>query len=267
MMPDFEFSFYIMMVSSIIAVFWLEALFPLERDNWDFEHLGRNFIIWLLAFITADYLIAYYWIDIQSIIRQQSFGLFYWFSLPADWMLLVIGVLLVDLSDYLYHRLSHHSRLLWRLHAVHHTDTRLDVSTTLRAHPLELVTSNFWKFGFALLFGVPIWIIGFRELLIFPLIFLQHANVALPTWLERAAATMVVTPSIHRLHHSIIRKERDNNYGEGLIVWDKLFGSFLQPDSARPEIYGIENCTDEKYQTLDGMIMTPLTIFKHPTQS
>lgn len=261
MLIDYETAFYVVMVVSIVIVFWAEALFPLDQDNWSFEHVGRNFIIWLLAFICADLIAGYYFVDIQSIILQQPYGIFYWFTPPADWMLVVLGVLIIDLGDYAYHRFSHHNRFLWRLHAVHHTDTKLDISTTLRAHPLELVSSNFWKIALALACGVPIWVIGFRELLLFPLIFLQHANVALPARFETALGRLLITPVLHRLHHSVIRAEHDSNYGEGLVLWDKIFGTFKQPGSVRPEEYGLKGCDTDKFQTLDGMLLTPFKIY------
>ncbi len=263
MLIDYEFAFYSVMVTSIIVVFWLEALLPLEPDNWDLEHLGRNFIIWLLAFACADLLVGYYLVDIQLFIGQQPFGVFYWLAPPADWVLILLGLILLDLSDYLFHRISHHSRFLWRLHAVHHSDIRLDISTTLRGHPFELIVSNFWKFGIALLLGVPIWVIGFREIFIFPFIFLQHANVKLPARLEKALGYVLITPVIHRLHHSINREEHDSNYGEFLIIWDKLFGSFRIPESLRPEKYGVKNLESDSYQTIDGMLLTPLKIYHH----
>ena len=262
MVIDYEASFYTVMGLSIVVVFWLEALYPIDRGNWNLEHISRNFIIWLLAFICADLIAGYYWVDIQSIITQQPYGIFYWITLPTDWALVIVGVIIIDAAEYLYHRLSHSNRFLWRLHAVHHTDTRLDISTTLRAHPFELVTSNFWKIGMALLCGIPIWVIGFRELLMFPLVFLQHANVALPARLESALSKVLVMPVIHRLHHSVIRSEHDSNYGEGLILWDKLFGTFKQPVSIRPEMYGLKDCDTDKYQTIDGMLLTPLLLGK-----
>ena len=260
MLINYETPFYVVMVVSIVVAFCSEALSPIDQDSWSFEHAGRNFIIWLLSFLCADFLVGYYWVDIQSIIQQQPFGVFYWISLPSEWMLLVLGVLIIDVADYFYHRISHQNHFLWRLHAVHHTDTTLDISTTLRSHPLDLVASNFWKIGLALVCGVPIWVIGFRELLIFPLIFFQHANAAWPVKLENKLSKVLVTPVLHRLHHSIIRAEHDTNYGEGLILWDKLFGTFQQPVSVRPQKYGLKDCETEKYQTVDGMLLTPLYI-------
>jgi len=264
---DFETAFYTTMVTSIVAVSWLEALAPLERGKLDLEHLARNLTIWFIAFVCADFLVAHYWIDIQSVIGQQSFGIFYWLSVTDKWALAAIGVVIIDMADYLYHRISHHSRFLWRFHAVHHTDTTVDISTSLRSHPVDLVMSNFWKFAFALAFGIPIWVIGFRELFIFPLIFLQHANISLPPKLEGALSKVLIMPTIHRLHHSIARQEQDSNYGGFLIFWDKLFGSFKKPAFPRPETYGVEDCANGQFQTIDGMLLTPFRIYRSESTS
>jgi sterol desaturase/sphingolipid hydroxylase (fatty acid hydroxylase superfamily) len=217
------------------------------------------YLVMVISIVVADYVTGYYIIDLQSFIQQQPFGLFFWVKIP-DWLLVILGMLAIDLADYLYHRLSHQTGFLWRLHAVHHTDKQLDVSTTLRGHPFGLVLSNFWKIGFALVLGLPLWVIGLREVFIFPLIFLQHANVSLPAKLETALGKVVVTPVIHRVHHSIIRDEHDNNYGQALILWDKLFGTYREPWADRPAIYGVKNCEGEKYQSIDGMLLMPLHI-------
>lgn len=245
------------MMVSIIAAFWAEALVPLERRSLDVGHVLRNLALWCLAFLLADVLIGVHWLDLQSLLPQQSFGLFYWWPLPAEWLLIPVGLLLGDLADYLLHRVMHASPLLWRLHSVHHSDTLLDVSTAMRFHPLEMVLSNMWKIGLLFCFGIPIWILGLRELLMWPLIFLQHANVRLPASLEHKLGRMLVMPSVHRHHHSIRRSEHDSNYGEGLIWWDKLFRTYQAPLDQRPQRYGVEGMQNAVIQTVPGMLLAP----------
>ncbi len=260
MIIDYEFAFYSFMVASIVLVFWLEALLPLDSSGWEIQHLLQNFGLWLIAFLCADYIIGYYLIDIQSMIGQQPFGMFYWWPPPFEWTLVVIGVLLLELADYFYHRFSHHNPILWRLHAVHHTDTRLDVSTTLRTHPLELITANFCRYGVALAFGFPIWVIGFRELIIFPVLFMQHGNIKLSHRTETLLSFIIVTPRIHRLHHSTLSDEHNSNYCRGFIWWDRLFGTFQQPTKEKPKDFGILNYTAKKYQSIAGMLLTPFIL-------
>ncbi len=117
--------------------------------------------------------------------------------------------------------------------------------------------SNFWKIDVALIFGLPLWLIAFREVFLWPSIFLQHANVSLPKGLENALGKLIITPVIHRHHHSIVRAEHDSNYGDSLVLWDKIFGSFQKPLASKPGVYGVQNCASDKYQTIDGMLLTP----------
>jgi sterol desaturase/sphingolipid hydroxylase (fatty acid hydroxylase superfamily) len=260
MLIEFGAAFYISMTIAIVAAFWLSAWYPLGDGALDMAHMGRNFIIWLAGFALADYIVADYWLGLTKVLLEQPPGLFYWLSIDNPWVLAALGVIIVDAADYAYHRLSHRYDWLWRLHAVHHTDTALDISTTLRSHPLDLVMSNFWKLGVAALLGLPIWVIALREVFIFPFIFLQHATVRLPPRLERALGRILVTPAVHRVHHSVERRVHDSNYGEGLILWDKLFGSYRPPEGDRPPVYGVRDCDSPAFQSLDGMLMTPIRL-------
>jgi len=227
--------------------------------------MARNFTIWLITFALADFVVADYWLGLSRVLLTQPPGLLNWLSVTNPWVLGGLGVILIDIADYAFHRLSHRYEWLWRLHAVHHTDTMLDVSTTLRGHPLDLVLSNFWKIGVAFLLGIPIWVIPLREVFIFPLIFLQHADIRLPNRFEKNMGRLLVTPRVHRVHHAIERSTHDSNYGEGLIFWDKLFGSYRHPLSDRPDVYGVRDCDSPAYQSLDGMLLTPLWLGKRQT--
>lgn len=257
MLIEFGSWFYWSMVLSIIVALLLEALLPIDDSGADYRHMLRNFSLWLLAFLIADLVVGVHWLDFSAILSQQAFGLFYWYPPPADWLLILVGVLLMDLLDYIYHRMSHRIGFLWRFHSIHHTDTDLDVSTTLRFHPVDLVLANFWRVVSALLLGLPLWIIAFREVVVFPLLFLQHAKVRLPNWLEHWMGQVFITPAIHRVHHSRIRAEHDSNYGDGLVFWDKLLGTFTRPWADRPERYGVVGFDGPAHQTINGMLLDP----------
>ena len=257
MLLEFAPWFCASLVVSIIAALWLEAWLPLSGRAADYRHMVRNFTIWLLAFVLADYAVGLFWLDLPSFLDQQPYGLFYWLPPPEPWMTIAAGVVAMDLADYVYHRLAHRVPLLWRFHATHHSDLKLDVSTSLRTHPVELVLANFWRLGAALALGLPIWILAFREVLIFPLVFLQHADVKLPHFVENSLGRVLVTPAIHRVHHSVKRNEHDSNYGDGLILWDQLFGSFNRPITDPPERIGLEGYDLERHQTIHGMLLDP----------
>jgi sterol desaturase/sphingolipid hydroxylase (fatty acid hydroxylase superfamily) len=262
-LPDIETYYYASVIASVIAAFWWESLSPLDKRDGDIAHVAGNLVLWGLAYLIGDILVGQLWLDIYNYVNLHPFGLFYQLELPWPWLLVAIGLIVIDFLDYLFHRLSHAIPLLWRLHSVHHTDQLLDVSTTLRIHPLDLILTTAWKLSCAFLLGLPLWMIALRELLIAPLVYFQHANVKLPSNFERGLGRILVTPVIHRHHHSRLRNQHDSNYGEGLILWDKLFGSYQEPPAAKPADYGVAGFTDAKHQTVMGMLVTP---FLSPTK-
>ncbi|HPQ97098.1 MAG TPA: sterol desaturase family protein [Thiolinea sp.] len=142
------------------------------------------------------------------------------FSLPV-----LVSVLVLDLLIYLQHRLFHTVPLLWRLHKVHHSDHWLDVSTALRFHPLEILLSMLIKFAAIWLFGIPALAVILFEVILNGMALFNHANIRLP--LERWWRQVVVTPDMHRIHHSVHRVEHDSNYGFNLSGWDRLFGTYV----------------------------------------
>jgi len=257
MLIQFGIWFYGSMCLSIVLALLLEAALPIDQRAADYTHMLRNITLWAIAFLCADIVVGSWWLDFPSLLGQQAFGLFYWLPLPDGWMLIAAGVVLMDLADYAFHRLSHQLPVLWRFHSIHHSDPDVDVSTTLRFHPVDLVLGNFWRVGAALLFGLPLWILAFREVLVFPLVFLQHANVKLPDRMERVLGRVLVTPAIHRVHHSTERMEHDRNYGDGLVLWDQLFGSFRAPQPGLPKVFGLAGREGPAHQTIHGMLLEP----------
>ncbi|MCB1196826.1 MAG: sterol desaturase family protein [Deltaproteobacteria bacterium] len=138
------------------------------------------------------------------------------------------GILLLDLSMYMQHVLSHRIPVLWRLHQVHHADQDLDVTSGLRFHPIEAILSLAYKAIIVCLFGIsPEVTLGFEILLNANALF-NHSNVYLPGWLDRCLRLFLVTPDMHRIHHSIDQREYSHNYGFQLTWWDRLFATYQQ---------------------------------------
>lgn len=138
----------------------------------------------------------------------------------------VLAVVLLDLAVWAQHWATHRLPLLWRLHRVHHADPDFDLSTALRFHPLEIGLSMLFKLSVALALGAPLWALIAFELLLSVMPMFNHANLALPLWLDRALRLVIVTPDMHRVHHSTARTEHDRNFGFCLSVWDRLFGTY-----------------------------------------
>lgn len=138
---------------------------------------------------------------------------------------IAVTVLVVSLASFLLHVASHRWAWLWRIHRVHHADTRLDITTNFRHHPLEPVVGLVWISAVALVFGLAplgLALYGAAALL---LGIVSHADLALPRWLDRAIGWLVVTPAFHHVHHSSDQRRTDSNYGEVLSFWDRLFGT------------------------------------------
>ena len=158
--------------------------------------------------------------------QSAGYGLFNSFDVPPLLAGLIAFVVL-DFIVWLEHVASHRIPLLWRIHRMHHADTGFDVTTALRFHPLEIVLSMVWKAAIIVLIGAPVLAVLVFEIVLNGMAMFNHSNVRLPLVLDRWLRRLLVTPDMHRVHHSSIRRETDSNYGFNLSVWDRLFGSYV----------------------------------------
>ncbi len=146
-------------------------------------------------------------------------------DLPG-WMEFLVMLLLLDLAIYFQHRMMHWVPLFWRLHRVHHADLDIDLTTGIRFHPLEILLSMVVKFGVILVLGPTVATVIVFEVLLNATAIFNHANVLLPARLDRLLRWILVTPDMHRVHHSVDRLEADHNFGFNLPWWDHLFGTY-----------------------------------------
>jgi len=153
--------------------------------------------------------------------RQQEFGLLHLLPLPT-WLHAVLAFLLLDYSLYVWHVLSHKVPLLWRFHNVHHTDVDLSVSTAIRFHFGEMVLSGIFRTAWVLLIGAGPLVVLVYEVVFEASVAFHHSNWRLPYRLERLLSWVIVTPRMHGIHHSVVRRETDSNYSNLLNVWDRL---------------------------------------------
>ncbi|MEM9146292.1 MAG: sterol desaturase family protein [Pseudomonadota bacterium] len=145
------------------------------------------------------------------------------------WPPLLEGVLVfvvLDLAIWFQHWLSHRLPVLWRLHKVHHSDRDMDVTTAIRFHPVEIALSMVFKIGLVYALGAPAWAVVAFEVVLNGSAMFNHGNVRLPTRLDRWLRLVIVTPDMHRVHHSVIRAEHDTNFGFNLSLWDRIFGTY-----------------------------------------
>jgi sterol desaturase/sphingolipid hydroxylase (fatty acid hydroxylase superfamily) len=157
--------------------------------------------------------------------QRMGWGLFNLIALPY-WLVLPLSVLILDLCIWAQHLVTHKVPLFWRFHRVHHADRDMDVTTGLRFHPLEILGSMLVKIGLIYLLGPPALAVLVFEVILNGTSLFNHANLALPGWLDRAVRLIMVTPDMHRIHHSTQRADHDSNYGFALSFWDRIFGTY-----------------------------------------
>ncbi|MBO6717656.1 MAG: sterol desaturase family protein [Rhizobiaceae bacterium] len=138
----------------------------------------------------------------------------------------VIAFIVLDFAVWLEHVVSHKWPILWRIHRMHHADTGFDVTTGLRFHPLEIVLSMLWKAAIVVALGAPVVAVLVFEIVLNGTSMFNHSNANLPRPLDRVLRRVLVTPDMHRVHHSTIRRETDSNYGFNFPFWDRLFGTY-----------------------------------------
>lgn len=188
-----------------------------------------------------------------------GFGLFHWLAWPPL-LELVCAVLLLDLAIYGQHVLMHRVPLLWRLHRVHHADLDFDLTTAVRFHTFEILLSMLIKWGVILLLGPAALAVLIFEVLLNGMAVFNHANVSLPPRAERVVRALLVTPDMHRVHHSSIVRETNSNYGFNLSLWDRLFRTYTaQPARGHDGMtIGLEQFRDAgQVDRLPGMLALP----------
>lgn len=189
---------------------------------------------------------------------ERNWGMLNWFSMPYV-PAIFISVLILDLAIYLQHMVFHTVPLLWRLHRMHHTDLEFDVTTGARFHPLEILLSLGIKILIVMALGPPVVAVLIFEVLLSTTSLFNHANVYIPPKADRILRWFVVTPDMHRVHHSIIRRETDSNFGFNVPWWDRLFGTYIaQPSEGHDEMaIGIEQFRNPRDLGLDRLLLQP----------
>lgn len=226
---------------------------PLGRSRWP-GNIGLAFAGALLvrAVVPAAAVGAAVWAEGRGLGLVPALGLPAWLTIP-------LTILLLDLLIYWQHRVTHAVPLLWRLHRVHHADPELDATSALRFHPFEILLSMGLKMLAVVALGAPpVAVLAFEVLLNATAMF-NHAAIALPKRLEAALRLVLVTPDMHRTHHSEVQAETDSCYGFCLPWWDRLFGSYrAAPAAGEAVVIGVAGWRDATEQRLDRLLLQPV---------
>jgi sterol desaturase/sphingolipid hydroxylase (fatty acid hydroxylase superfamily) len=191
----------------------------------------------------------------------HGMGLFHVLNLRLS-VAALLGFLILDLVIYGQHFVFHHVPWLWRLHRMHHADLDIDVTTGFRFHPIEILISLAIKIATVLALGIPPIAVFIFEVALNATSLFNHSNVAMPAWLDRLVRLVLVTPDMHRVHHSIVRGETDSNFGFNLPWWDRLFRTYRREPQAGHEgmTIGLPVFRDRRELRLDRMLTQPFRL-------
>ena len=221
------------------------------------SNLGLVFLNSLLLRLVAPLGV----VGIALFAESQGWGLFHYVAAPT-WLAVIASVVLLDFAIYLQHVMFHAVPLFWRLHMVHHADLDFDVTTGLRFHTVEILLSFAIKAAVVLLLGPPAVAVLIFEVLLNATSMFNHSNVRMPLLLDRGLRWLVVTPDMHRVHHSVFPRETNSNFGFNLPWWDRLLGTYRdQPVDGHADMnIGLEEFRDEQIaDRLHRMLLLPLT--------
>jgi len=197
-------------------------------------------------------------VGLSVIVQQRGWGLFNLLDLP-DIVAVVFCLLFLDFAIYLQHIVFHRVEWLWRLHRVHHTDLDFDVTTAVRFHPVEIILLMLIKMALVVLLGAPpIAVLIFEIVLNFTALF-NHSNILIPIKFDRVLRWVLVTPDMHRVHHSAVPVETNSNYGFNLPWWDYLFNTYCaQPCKGHREMtVGLQEYRTEERLVLPDLLLLP----------
>ena len=247
---------------SLLAIALWELCRPRRRR--EFPALRRrlgNLGIWLLNLIFAAFIFAP-----TDTFRPQLEAVFgvtlpSW-PIPDRTLSFVAAFLLLDFLQYAVHRCQHAVPFLWRFHALHHSDPDVDVTTSVRHHPIEylLATGFYWLVVLAL--DIPVGVVVIHGLAVFAAAAITHGNMRLPEWLERLLQPVVITLDLHLIHHSISYEEANANFGAVLCVWDRLLGTYARLPRAQQDriVFGVRELRREDCLRPGAMLLTPWRI-------
>ena len=247
-------------ISILLLMMGAEALFP--RKN---RALGRthrwvsNLLIVIIDSIFVRLLFPIVAVGVAALSVKNGWGLLNMTPLP-DWLEILVALILLDMAIYWQHVAFHRIPFFWSFHKVHHVDRDIDVTTGLRFHPIEIVFSLAYKLAVVLVLGAPVLAVILFEIILNGCAMFNHSNVKLPLSVDRVLRRFIVTPDMHRVHHSIHMHETNSNYGFSLSLWDRIFKSYIdQPKAGHDDmVIGLEEHQTKAPASLSWSLLLPI---------
>jgi sterol desaturase/sphingolipid hydroxylase (fatty acid hydroxylase superfamily) len=246
-------------MSIFITCFILESKYQLRKrvqSRW--KRLIINFIVSLPAFALLRLLFipAMVWLAVNN--QDWQIGISYWLVTPI-WIVSILAFLLLDYSNYVWHILLHKLPLLWRFHLVHHTDLDLDITTAFRFHFGEMIGSVIFRGAAVLFIGASPLMVLIYEIAFEAATQFHHSNTKLPFRLEKLINFLIVTPRMHGIHHSMVKKETDSNYSVIFSFWDRIHNTIRLNIHQNEIVTGVPAYADEKELTIGKLLKLPFT--------
>lgn len=251
----------LLMLVGLCGLLWsLESLAPHRYQQSRLRHALPNLALTLVLVLTNlafSFSTAY----LASFSVRNGVGLFTLIALPS-WSKALLGIAALDLFAYSAHVLLHKFWLGWQFHRVHHSEGAVDVTTTFRQHPGETVWRILWQLAAILLVGIPLWVVILYLILSSLNAQLEHANIRMNHNLDCFLRLLLVTPHMHKVHHSRNQNETDSNYSNIFSLWDRLFGTYTAEIDFRRLRYGLDGFDVNERQTLLGLLKMPFVTYK-----
>ncbi len=249
----------VLIVFLLFSFYLAETFIPyLTKHQNRARHARRNITLVLIAVVTSALTAAWltWWL---SVIQKNHWGLLNMLGTGKITAALV-GVLLIDLTDYPYHLITHKIPLLWRYHRVHHSDHELDSTSSMRFHPFEVLAQGAWQTCTFVLLGIPFAALVLYFTIYTPLLFIQHSNIKFPAWVEKPLTYIFSMSAFHKIHHTDEQYYTDSNYGDIFTFWDRIFGTYRNPANLENLKWGLKEFKHDEHQTVVSQLLLP---FKH----
>ena len=234
----------------------LELLIPLFRFRPGRLRRALPNLMFAAGVVLTNLALASFTASVASIVTHRGIGFFAGIRL-RPWALALLGIAGLDFSAYLAHVLLHKLPLGWRFHRVHHSELEVDVTTAFRQHPGETLWRWLWQCIGTVVFGVPFWVLPVYLSLSSLNAMLEHANLTMPESVDRFLQLLIVTPNMHKIHHSRIAAETDSNYSNIFSIWDRLLGTYTCRTEYRTLRYGLDSFDSKQKQRLKELIIEP----------
>lgn len=255
-----EAAFRLSVFAAILLLFvGLESLFPRRRRDWGrWKRWPGNLLIAALNSLVLRVALPVLAVGLAIQAGEEGWGLFNLLAWPR-WLEFVAAVVLFDLLIYGQHVMFHFVPPLWRVHRMHHADLDIDATTGVRFHPIEIVISMIIKLGGVMVLGAPAAAVVMFEVILNATAMFNHSNLRMPAALDRVLRAVIVTPDMHRVHHSVLRAEHNRNFGFNLSVWDRLFGTYrAQPAAGHDGMtIGLDIYRDGRYLAPQWLLALP----------